>query len=155
MDIYLPDLDSILLLVSVQEKSFDGLHPNDSASHCNSHNAKGYLVEDQKNDQSDLRVRWLTSPIHAQLTFIIRSKSARQLIYTTNFICIIWTMISVELTLLWNGISGVYTLNSTGQLIPFIIGVVGLLSLLHGISVERSKLKSTDVLLVSLGKPRH
>lgn len=64
-------------------------------------------------------------------------------------------MISVELTLLWNGISGVYTLNSTGQLIPFIIGVVGLLSLLHGISVERSKLKSTDVLLVSLGKPRH
>jgi hypothetical protein len=55
----------------------------------------------------------------------------------------------VELTLFWNGIKGVYTLNSTGQLIPFIIGIVGLLQLLHSLSVELSKVKSTDVILAS------
>jgi hypothetical protein len=57
----------------------------------------------------------------------------------------------VELSLFWNGISGVYTLDSTGQLIPFIIGVVGFIRLLHGMSVERSKVRSTDVLLVCGG----
>lgn len=30
----------------------------------------------------------------------------------------------IELTILKNGISDVYTINTTGQLIPFIIGVV-------------------------------
>ena len=38
---------------------------------------------------------------------------------------VIWTIITVELTLVYNSISGVYTIESTGQLIPFIIGIVG------------------------------
>lgn len=33
-------------------------------------------------------------------------------------------ILSIELTILWNGIAGVHTVTSTGQLIPLIIGVV-------------------------------
>jgi len=68
-------------------------------------------------------------------------------IYATNVICIAWAVLSVELTLAWNNITGVNTLNSTGQLIPFIIGVVGFVRLLYGISVEHSKFLSTDILM--------
>lgn len=67
-----------------------------------------------------------------------------------NCICIVWAVISVELTLYWNEIKGVYTLQSTGQLILFVIGLIGFLRLLHGISIEHSKLGSTNILMVSL-----
>jgi hypothetical protein len=85
------------------------------------------------------------------LTLKFSSQYTQNFIYTANAICIVWMAISVELTLLWNGISGVYTLDSTGQLIPFIIGVVGFISLLHGMSVQHSKISSTNVLLVCSG----
>ncbi|KAL6716375.1 hypothetical protein ACLMJK_005941 [Lecanora helva] len=39
---------------------------------------------------------------------------------------VIWTILTVELTLAYNSISGVYKIDSTGQLIPFTIGVIGL-----------------------------
>jgi hypothetical protein len=32
-------------------------------------------------------------------------------------------VVSTELTIKWNNIQGVYTLNSVGQLVPFIIGL--------------------------------
>lgn len=82
-----------------------------------------------------------------------RSPETERCIYAANLICIIWTIISVELTLYWNQITDVYTLRSTGQLIPFIIGVFGFLSLLHSVSVERSNTRSTDVLLKILDSP--
>lgn len=88
----------------------------------------------------------------AVLTFLVSSKYSLLFIYGMNLLCIIWTIIAVELTLLWNNINGVYSLNSTGQLIPLIIGVAGLLSFLHGMTVERSKLRSaklsTDTIMV-------
>jgi hypothetical protein len=37
---------------------------------------------------------------------------------------ITYFILSIELTILWNGISGVHSIRNTGQLIPFIIGVV-------------------------------
>ncbi|KAF2803285.1 uncharacterized protein BDZ99DRAFT_468260 [Mytilinidion resinicola] len=39
----------------------------------------------------------------------------------------IYSILAIELTLKWNKVSGVYTVNSTGQLIPFVIGVAGFL----------------------------
>jgi hypothetical protein len=48
-----------------------------------------------------------------------------------NLACLIWFIIAIELTLLYNSISGVYDLRPTGQLIPFIIGIVGLVKVLH------------------------
>lgn len=41
--------------------------------------------------------------------------------WTVNIVCIIFTIISVELTLIWNNIRGIYDVRSTGQLIPFIV----------------------------------
>jgi hypothetical protein len=37
-----------------------------------------------------------------------------------------YSVIGIEMTLYWNSISDVYTINTTGQLIPFVIGLVGL-----------------------------
>jgi hypothetical protein len=35
------------------------------------------------------------------------------------------------MTLYWNSISDVYTINTTGQLIPFVIGLVGLAKVIY------------------------
>ena len=74
---------------------------------------------------------------------------SRLTFYTFNIVCLLWAIAAVELSLYWNQITGVYTIDSTGQLIPFIIGIVGLLRLFHGLSVEKSNLKSIDILMVS------
>lgn len=37
---------------------------------------------------------------------------------------IVWFIISIETTIRWNNIQGVNTIDSTGQLIPLIIGCV-------------------------------
>ena len=46
-----------------------------------------------------------------------------------NPLALIWSVLGIELTLYWNSISGVYTIKSTGQLIPFVIGLTGLLKI--------------------------
>ncbi len=50
-----------------------------------------------------------------------------------TFSCVVWTIISVELTLAWNNINAVYDIRSTGQLIPFTIGLARLLGLFYDI----------------------
>ena len=35
---------------------------------------------------------------------------------------IVYSIIAIELTLVWNNVSGVYNVNSTGQVIPLIAG---------------------------------
>jgi hypothetical protein len=52
-----------------------------------------------------------------------------------NLICTIWSILAVEFTIRWNNITEVHTIQSVGQLIPFVIGVVGMLKLLRDISV--------------------
>jgi hypothetical protein len=49
----------------------------------------------------------------------------------TALMTLIFSVVGIELTLHWNSISGVYTINSTGQLIPFVIGLLGLLKILY------------------------
>lgn len=39
---------------------------------------------------------------------------------------IVWIIITIELTLKFNHASGVYNIDSTGQLIPFVIGIVSM-----------------------------
>ena len=48
----------------------------------------------------------------------------------------IWFVLAAELTLAWNSVNNVYDLNSTGQLIPFIIGLLGLIRALHFVVME-------------------
>lgn len=45
-------------------------------------------------------------------------------------------VVFVELTLTANNISGVYTLNSTGQLIPFIIGISSTVAAMREIALR-------------------
>ena len=45
----------------------------------------------------------------------------------------IYSILAIELTLKWNNVSNVYTVNSTGQLIPFVIGVAGFLKVFYDI----------------------
>jgi hypothetical protein len=50
---------------------------------------------------------------------------------------IIYAILAIELTLDWSNISGVYNADSVGQLIPFIIGAVGLFRTVHSILIDR------------------
>jgi len=42
-----------------------------------------------------------------------------------------YSVIGIEMTLYWNSITGVYTINTTGQLIPFVIGLAGLAEIVY------------------------
>ena len=46
-------------------------------------------------------------------------------------IVLIWSVLSVELTLAWNSVTNIYSIAATGQLIPFIAGMLGFLRNLH------------------------
>jgi threonine/homoserine efflux transporter RhtA len=48
-----------------------------------------------------------------------------------NVAVLIWTIISIELTLIWNNIDDVHSISSTGQLIPFVTGVAGILKVFY------------------------
>jgi hypothetical protein len=72
--------------------------------------------------------------------------SANNVLYAGNITCIAYSILSVELTLSWNQFDGVNTVDSVGQLIPLIIGIVSLAGLLYGFTVERSVIDSTDTL---------
>ena len=48
-------------------------------------------------------------------------------------------VITIELTLKFNQVSGVYDINSTGQLIPFVIGIVSMGKTLNALWVEMIK----------------
>jgi hypothetical protein len=50
-----------------------------------------------------------------------------------------WVVFAIELTIKWNRIRGVYVVNSTGQLIPFVIGIAGILKTLFTIVREHFK----------------
>jgi hypothetical protein len=62
-------------------------------------------------------------------------------IFTSSAVAL-WCLVAIETTLKWNHISGIYTLQSTGQFIPLVIGVGGVLSVilgLLGIYLEKSE----------------
>ncbi|RAH59108.1 hypothetical protein BO85DRAFT_261143 [Aspergillus piperis CBS 112811] len=46
---------------------------------------------------------------------------------------LIYSILGIELTLYWNSIRGVYSIKTTGQLIPFVIGVTGFIIVLLNI----------------------
>ena len=56
-----------------------------------------------------------------------------------GYIVMVYASLAVELTLAWNEVSGVYVLGSTGQLIPFVVGLLGMVRNLHLIAVKLSE----------------
>jgi hypothetical protein len=67
-----------------------------------------------------------------------------------NVICLAWAIAATECTLAWNQISGINSISSTGQLIPFIIGVVSLAQIIYTIVVYNTQVILSDMLLVSI-----
>jgi hypothetical protein len=67
-----------------------------------------------------------------------------------NLLYLIWSILAIELTIRWNNITSVHTIQSVGQLIPFIIGIVGFLKLVRDISVERTGIWVYEVVIVSV-----
>ena len=65
-----------------------------------------------------------------------------------NAVCLVWAVVAIELTLAWNNIHDVYDLASTGQLIPFVIGIVSFLRLCYAMTVMRSAIHVTDMFMV-------
>ncbi|KAK6538402.1 hypothetical protein TWF694_011279 [Orbilia ellipsospora] len=55
------------------------------------------------------------------------------------FLTIVWFILSIELTIAWNDIQGVNTIQSTGQLIPFIIGVTSAAQAIQNVFVSTVK----------------
>ncbi|KAE9366854.1 hypothetical protein N431DRAFT_445548 [Stipitochalara longipes BDJ] len=74
-------------------------------------------------------------------------KSTKFIVRSFNVTVVIWSIIAIETTIKWNGIQDVYSIQSTGQLIPFIIGVTGFLKLSHVIYVQYGDDFATEKLL--------
>ncbi|KAJ0418199.1 hypothetical protein BJY00DRAFT_287999 [Aspergillus carlsbadensis] len=58
---------------------------------------------------------------------------------STAIFPMIYSIAGVELTLYWNTISGVYSVSSTGQLIPLIIGATSLVRTVYGVLKLRNE----------------
>jgi hypothetical protein len=50
---------------------------------------------------------------------------------------LVYMVLAIELTLVWNSILGVYTIGTVGQLIPFVIGAAGLLKVFYKIFAKK------------------
>jgi len=66
-----------------------------------------------------------------------------------NMACIIWSIVAIELMIRWNDITDVHTVQSVGQLIPFVIGIVGFVKLLRDINVDIIQQYLYDEIMVS------
>ncbi|KAL8678312.1 MAG: hypothetical protein Q9186_005332 [Xanthomendoza sp. 1 TL-2023] len=100
------------------------------------------------------RTDYVRSSLRLSSTRII--KMTNLMVPLVNAVCFLWTVLSVELTPRFNRINGVYDVRSTGQLIPFVIGLVRLVSLCHGIVVGYFNTRSQQAKLVRRpgdGKP--
>ena len=78
-----------------------------------------------------------------------RAKILRNLFLLISLAIFVWTILAVELTLFFNSVSGVYSIKSTGQLIPFIIGVFGVSKTVNSIMVRSIKEAGSRISLVS------
>ncbi|ORY19257.1 hypothetical protein BCR34DRAFT_209121 [Clohesyomyces aquaticus] len=70
-----------------------------------------------------------------------------------NCFCLVWAIISVETTIAWNHIHGLYSINSTGQSIPFIIGIVSCLQTIYSLVFLKTRILLTEKIMQILKKP--
>ena len=65
------------------------------------------------------------------------------------FLMAVWCIVAIELTLHWNSVSHVYNIESTGQIIPLVTGIIGLLDtiskkeIIQGESKQKSMREKT------------
>jgi hypothetical protein len=59
--------------------------------------------------------------------------ASSNLLFLVNCFCFALAVLAIELTLTWNSVSGISSMNSVGQLIPFMVGVGGLAQVIWAI----------------------
>lgn len=74
----------------------------------------------------------IASDLHLSQIAVPNSTAKWAFAATQQFVFIALLIVQVELTLVWNEVGGLQTLSSLGQLIPFILGVRGLIKVLWG-----------------------
>ena len=82
-------------------------------------------------------IRASFTDLHTFVTF--RGSSEFNKLMATGLGCFlsgVYTMLAIELTIAWNQISGTYVIQSTGQLIPFVISIIGLAKVAQNIRFE-------------------
>ena len=86
----------------------------------------------QTSELPEWKVLGIASDV--QLSQIPLTKSARvwACMATQTLLLIVALIVQVELTIAWNNISGLQSVSTVGQLIPFILGVGGLMKVLWG-----------------------
>lgn len=91
-----------------------------------------YRTIQLSNDNKPPSWKWVAIASDIQLSQITLKKSPKLWTFTAvkNLLLIILFITQVELTIVWNHVSGLNNLTSLGQLIPFILGVGGLLKVL-------------------------
>jgi hypothetical protein len=83
------------------------------------------------------------------LIFLHSAGKTLHVLRVLNFLCIIWGVLTVELTLSWNSVSGVTRINSlgsVGQQLPTMIGAFSLIRSLWLICEEKYDVRLTEVL---------
>lgn len=62
-----------------------------------------------------------------------------------SLIILLWSVIAVELTLVWNYVSGVNDVNSTSQAIPLVVGVGIIITILWKLFNKEKPVRSAHV----------
>ncbi|KAH8820627.1 hypothetical protein F5884DRAFT_826984 [Xylogone sp. PMI_703] len=68
------------------------------------------------------------------------------LLVGTNLFAFIYSALGIELTIYWNSIRSMYTIDTTGQLIPFVVGAVGLFGAIYGAIYPEAKRAEDHIL---------
>jgi hypothetical protein len=103
------------------------------------------VEEKKKKHQHRLRGKWQV--LHVGLMFCDRLTCHRCMVLAGIFIAS-WSILTVELTLAWNSVTGVYNVQSTGQIIALVVGLGILVKVLwllrHGkVGSKTSTLQTT------------
>jgi len=70
--------------------------------------------------------RWLSDPVVGRGTGGTETRTMRVCVLCGMVVAFAMLIVMIELTIVWNTLSGVSDLRSTGQLIPLIIGLTAL-----------------------------
>lgn len=87
---------------------------------------------DQSSETPDWRHVTLASDLHLSRIIVPNSTAKWAFAAAQQFVFVALLIAQIELTLVWNSVGGLQSLSSLGQLIPFILGVGGLIKVLWG-----------------------
>lgn len=67
------------------------------------------------------------------LVLILSKIRPQAILILCSILSLVWSILAIELALVWNGVTPINSLASVGQFIPLTIGVLGLVQVLYAI----------------------